>query len=112
MKKWTKWVEDKNSSNWWVYPPNCRTKVGARWSPSFPRESLARRRARNIVQVHAHALNGSWVTSSVLDWKRFGVITGGDEVCILPPPTLSEKGVGIPTLSITLKTMYDVGHDI
>ena len=60
MKKWTKWVEDKNSSRWWVYPPNCRTKVGARWSPSFPRQSLARRRARNIVQVHAHALNGSW----------------------------------------------------
>ena len=44
----------------WVYPPNCRTKVGAQWSPSFPRQSLARRRARNIVQVHAHALNGSW----------------------------------------------------
>ena len=36
--------------------------------------------------------------SSGLDWERFGVITGGDEVCILPPPTLSEKGVGIPTL--------------
>ena len=60
MKKWTIWVEDKNSSRMWVYPPNCRTKVGARWSPSFPRQSLARRRARNIVQVHAHALNGSW----------------------------------------------------
>ena len=30
------------------------------WSPSFPRQSLARRRARNIVLVHAHALNGSW----------------------------------------------------
>ena len=41
--------------------------------------------------------------SSGLDWERFGVITGGDEVCILPPPTLSEKGVGIPTLSISLK---------
>ena len=40
--------------------------------------------------------------SSGLDWERFGVITGGDEVCILPPPTLSEKGVGIPTLSISL----------
>ena len=26
------------------------------------------------------------------------MITGGDEVCILPPTTLSEKGVGIPTL--------------
>ena len=39
--------------------------------------------------------------SSGLDWERFGVITGGDEVCILPPPTLSEKGVGIPTLSIS-----------
>ena len=53
-------MEDKNSSRMWVYPPNYRTKVGARWSPSFPRQSLARRRARNIVQVHAHALNGSW----------------------------------------------------
>ena len=40
---------------------------------------------------------------SGLDWERFGVITGGDEVCILPPPTLSEKGVGIPTLSISPK---------
>ena len=39
--------------------------------------------------------------SSGLDWERFGVITGGDEVCILPPPTLSEKGVGIPTMSIS-----------
>ena len=35
--------------------------------------------------------------SSGLYWERFGVITGGDEVCILPPPILSEKGVGIPT---------------
>ena len=41
--------------------------------------------------------------SSGLDWEQFGVITGGDEVCILPPPTLSEKGVGIPTLSISEK---------
>ena len=41
--------------------------------------------------------------SSGLDWERFGVITGGDEVCILPPPTLSEKGVGIPPLSISPK---------
>ena len=53
-------MEDKNSSRIWVYPPNCRTEVGARWSPSFPRQSLARRRARNIVQVHANALSGSW----------------------------------------------------
>ena len=28
---------------------------------------------------------------------RSGGITGGDEVWILPPPTVSEKGVGIPT---------------
>ena len=35
--------------------------------------------------------------SSGLDWERFGVITGGDDVCILPPPTLSEQWVGIPT---------------
>ena len=60
MTKWTIVGGGKNSSRMWVYPPNCRTKMGARWSPSFPRQSLARRRARNIVQVHAHALNGSW----------------------------------------------------
>ena len=66
IRKWLRKVDNsgwrikiKNSSRMWVYPSNCRTKVGARWSPSFPR-SLARRRARNIVQVHAHALNGSW----------------------------------------------------
>ena len=47
--------------------------------------------------------------SSGLDWERFGVITGGDEVCILSPPTLSEKGVGIPTLSISLKEKPLVG---
>ena len=45
----------------------------------------------------------SVIMSSGLDWERFGVITGGDEVCMLPPPTLSEKVVGIPTLSISLK---------
>ena len=75
---------------WWVYPPNCRTKVGARWSSSFPRQSLARRRARNIVQVHARALNGSWECYHVVRIGLeaiWGVITGGDEVCILPPPT-------------------------
>ena len=44
--------------------------------------------------------------SSGLDWERFGVITGGDEVCILPPPILSEKGVGIPTLSISLLFLF------
>ena len=59
-------IKIKNSSRMWVYPPNCRTKVGARWSPSFPRQSLARRRARNIVQVHAHALNGSWECYNVV----------------------------------------------
>ena len=44
--------------------------------------------------------------SSGLDWERFGVITGGDEVCILPPPTLSEKGVGIPTFVLFPKMKY------
>ena len=37
--------------------------VGQKWVPGgalLSRGSLARRRARNIVQVHAHALNGSW----------------------------------------------------
>ena len=45
--------------------------------------------------------------SSGLDWERFGVITGGDEVCILPPPTLSEKGVGIPTL-VQFPCIYNI----
>ena len=31
------------------------------------------------------------------------MITGGDEVCILPPPTMSEKGWVYPLLSITQK---------
>ena len=35
---------------------------------------------------------GSVIMSSGLDWERFGVITGGDEVCILPPPTCLKKG--------------------
>ena len=50
----------------------------------------------------------SVIMSSGLDWERFGVITvtGGDEVCILPPPTLSEKGVGIPTSSVHFP--YDI----
>ena len=33
--------------------------------------------------------------SSGLDWERFGVITGGDKVCILSPPLLSEKDLSI-----------------
>ena len=104
----------------WIYPPICRTKVGARWSPSFPRQSLARRRARNIVQVHAHALNGSWECYHVVRiglgaiWGDHG---GDDEVCILPPPTLSEKGWVYPILSISLllmsveKEWTDAGRD-
>ena len=32
--------------------------------------------------------------SSGLDWERFGVITGGDEVYILPPPTFVFKRGG------------------
>ena len=43
--------------------------------------------------------------SSGLDWERFGVITGGDEVCILPPPTMSEKGWVYPPLSISPQKM-------
>ena len=39
--------------------------------------------------------------SSGLDWERFGVITGGDEVCILPPPTCLKKGWVYPLLSIS-----------
>ena len=98
-------MEDKNSSRMWVYPPNCRTKVGARWSPSFPRQSLARRRARNIVQVHAHALNGSWECYHVVR-IGLGAIWGDHgrrrSLHFYHPALLSEKGVGIPTLSISL----------
>ena len=63
----TKVDEKVDNSGWRIkivadvgIPTKLSDKVGARWSPSFPRQSLARRRARNIVQVHAHALNGSW----------------------------------------------------
>ena len=45
--------------------------------------------------------------SSGLDWERFGVITGGDEVCILPPPTFClKKGWGYPLLSISQEKKY------
>ena len=63
----TKVDEKVDNSGWRIkivaevgIPTKLSDKVGTRWSPSFPRQSLARRRARNIVQVHAHALNGSW----------------------------------------------------
>ena len=84
----------------WVYPPNCRTQVGARWSPSFPRQSLARRRARNIVQVHAHALNGSWECYHVVR-IGLGAIWGDHgrrRSLHFTTPHLSEKGLGIPTV--------------
>ena len=89
---------DKNSSRWWVHPPNCRTKVGARWSPSFPRQSLARRRARNIVQVHAHALNGSCYHVVRIGLGAIWGDHGRRRSLHFTTPTLSEKGVGIPTL--------------
>ena len=63
----TKVDEKVDKSGWRIkivaevgIPTQLSDKVGTRWSPRFPRQSLARRRARNIVQVHAHALNGSW----------------------------------------------------
>ena len=100
-----KWVEDKNSSKWWVYPSNCRTKVGARWSPSFPRQSLARRRARNIVQVHAHALNGSWECYHVVR-IGLGAIWGDHgrrrSLHFTTPHSSLKKGWVYPLLSITL----------
>ena len=45
--------------------------------------------------------------SSGLDWERFGVITGGDEVCILPPPTFVLKRGGY----ISVPASPDQGHD-
>ena len=103
-------MEDKNSSRWWVYPPNCRTKVGARWSPSFPRQSLACRRARNIVQVHAHALNGSWECYHVVR-IGLGAIWGDHgrrrSLHFTTPPFCLEKGWIYPLLSISQKIIKE-----
>ena len=103
------WLEDKNSSRMWVYPPNCRTKVGARWSPSFPRQSLARRRARNIVQVHAHALNGSRECYHVVR-IGLGAIWGDHgrrrSLHFTTPPFCLKKGWVYPLLSISHTIMY------
>ena len=92
----------------WVYPPNCRTKVGTRWSPSFPRQSLARRRARNIVQVHAHALNGSWECYHVVR-IGLGAIWGDHgrrrSLHFTTPHFCLKKGWVYPPLSITQKKM-------
>ena len=89
----------------WVYPPNCRTKVGARWSPSFPRQSLARRRVRNIVQVHAHALNGSWECYHVVR-IGLGAIWGDHgrrrSLHFTTPHFCLKKGWVYPLLSISL----------
>ena len=98
-------MEDKNSSRLWVYPLNCRTKVGTPWSPSFPRQSLARRRARNIVQVHAHALNGSWECYPVVR-VGLGAIWGDHgrrrSLHFTTPHFCLKKGWVYPLLSITL----------
>ena len=102
-------MEDKNSSRLWVYPPICRTKVGTPWSPSFPRQSLARRRARNIVQVHAHALNGSWECYPVVR-VGLGAIWGDHgrrrSLHFTTPHFCPKKGWVYPLLSITLLLMY------
>ena len=102
-------MEDKNSSRCWVYPPNCRTKVGARWSPSFPRQSLARRRARNIVQVHAHALNGSWECYYVVR-IGLGAIWGDHgrrrSLHFTTPHFCLKKGWVYPLVSISLKKKF------
>ena len=75
--------------------------VGQKWVPGgalLSRGSLARRRAQNIVQVHAHALNGSWECYHVVRiglgaiWGDHGRRRSLD----FTTPTLSEKGVGIP----------------
>ena len=43
--------------------------------------------------------------SSGLDyWERFGVITGGDEVCILPPPTFNR-------VAEKMRTYFEMGTD-
>ena len=105
-------MEDKNSSRMWVYPPNCRTKVGARWSPSFPRQSLARRRARNIVQVHAHALNGSWECYHVVR-IGLGAIWGDHgrrrSLHFTTPHFRLKKGWVYPLLSISLFLLQSDG---
>ena len=101
-------MEDKNSSRMWVYPLNCRTKVGTPWSPSFPRQSLARRRARNIVQVPAHASNGSWECYHVVR-IGLGAIWGDHgrrrSLHFTTPHFCLKKGWVYPLVSITLKLM-------
>ena len=103
----TKVDEKVDNSGWRIkivadvgIPTTLSDKVGARWSPSFPRQSLARRRARNIVQVHAHALNGSWECHHVVR-IGLGAIWGDHgrrrSLHFTTPHFLSEKGVGIPT---------------
>ena len=78
--------------------------MGARWSPSFPRQSLARRRARNIVQVHAHALNGSWECYHVVR-IGLGAIWGDHgrrrSLHFTTPPFCLKKGWVYPLLSIS-----------
>ena len=82
--------------------------MGTPWSPSFPRQSLARRRARNIVQVHAHALNGSWECYHVVR-IGLGAIWGDHgrrrSLHFTTPHLCLKKGWVYPLLSITPKIM-------
>ena len=92
-------MEDKNSSRCGY----THQIVGQKWVPGGALLSRGRVWPVDVPETSCKFVptlrmgRGSVIMSSGLDWERFGVITGGDEACILPPPTLSEKGVGMPT---------------
>ena len=82
--------------------------VGQKWVPRgalLSRGSLARRRARNIVQVHAHALNGSWECYHVVR-IGLGAIWGDHgrrrSLHFTTPHLRLKKGCVYPLLSISL----------
>ena len=86
--------------------------VGQKWVPGGALLSRGRVWPVDVPETSCKSMptlrmgRGSVIMSSGLDWERFGVITGGDEVFILPPPTLSEKGVGIPIVYFPKKILY------
>ena len=96
-------VDEKHKSGWKIkIVAVCgytHQIVGQKWVPGgalLSRGRLARRRARNIVQVHAHALNGSWECYHVV---KIGLVAiwcdHGRRPAFYHSPLLSEKGVGI-----------------
>ena len=64
--------------------------VGHKWVPGGALLSRGRVWPVDVPETSCKSMptgRGSVIMLSGLDWERFGVITGGDEACILPPPT-------------------------